>query len=304
MAKKRSQPPAKRGSRSFRDDTEGSRESACRSGQTLWESGRHAVDSRRPFRAHCEQRPARRMPRPRCGVEMILEVWIHGEHRYVETWPAFAALNDEIVNNLAVENPDSPWVAPGEHAQLVIARERRPDPYGEPWPDNWLAVTVNATTGYGGLTWCRPASTAPQPTGDEIADYVWVIDNPSPPDFDPRVVSDPGVPYFYHPRSTLPVTLIRAALEEFCHTGTGDRPECVHWVHGHANGNPAGRGTQRRNAAEADVAGGPEVRARSSRNDSADRGRSVDLILVSARRRGPRSPRAVASRRLMQEDAR
>lgn len=71
----------------------------------------------------------------------------------------------------------------------------------------------------------------------EIDDYVWVSDNPAPPDFDPRVVSDPCVPYFYHPRSTLPAAQIRAAVEEFCRTGTGERPERVHWVRGEANGN-------------------------------------------------------------------
>jgi hypothetical protein len=34
-------------------------------------------------------------------------------------------------------------------------------------------------------------------TRKQVIGYVWVSDNPTPPDFDPRVVSDPGVPYFF-----------------------------------------------------------------------------------------------------------
>ena len=64
----------------------------------------------------------------------------------------------------------------------------------------------------------------------------WVSDNPAPPDFDPRVLSDPGCPLWYDPRSTLPVARVRAALRELCRMGTGDRPECVQWVHGEING--------------------------------------------------------------------
>ncbi|MGW2935724.1 Imm1 family immunity protein [Streptomyces sp. NPDC001156] len=39
-----------------------------------------------------------------------------------------------------------------------------------------------------------------------------------------------------YPRSTLPVTQVHAALEEFCRTGAGDRPECIYWVRGEING--------------------------------------------------------------------
>jgi hypothetical protein len=45
-------------------------------------------------------------------------------------------------------------------------------------------------------------------------------------------LSDPGFSRYHDPRSTLPIAHIRAAVEEFCRTGTGARPECVHWVHG------------------------------------------------------------------------
>ncbi|MEV0513813.1 Imm1 family immunity protein [Nonomuraea sp. NPDC050405] len=103
------------------------------------------------------------------------------------------------------------------------------------WPDNFLQIAVNATTGYGGLIWFVSAERA-EKAGDGISEYVWVSDNPCPPDFDLRVVSDPGIPMFHDIRSTLPVSLVRAALEEFCRTGTGDRPKCINWVRGETNG--------------------------------------------------------------------
>ncbi|MFJ8746515.1 Imm1 family immunity protein [Embleya sp. NPDC127516] len=61
-------------------------------------------------------------------------------------------------------------------------------------------------------------------------------DNPEPPDLDPRVVSDPCYPLFHDPSSALPIPRIRAALEEFCRAGTGERPECIDWVVGGMNG--------------------------------------------------------------------
>jgi Immunity protein Imm1 len=94
---------------------------------------------------------------------------------------------------------------------------------------------VNTETGYGGLTWFVTQDRAVA-AGDEIADHVWVTDNPSPPGFDPRVVSELHYPVFYHPNSTIPAAQVQAALEEFCRTSTGDRPECVRWVHGTVSG--------------------------------------------------------------------
>ncbi|WP_398900972.1 Imm1 family immunity protein [Streptomyces sp. 1114.5] len=34
----------------------------------------------------------------------------------------------------------------------------------------------------------------------------------------------------------MPVPEVRAALEEFCRMGTGNRPECIRWVCGYMNG--------------------------------------------------------------------
>ena len=100
---------------------------------------------------------------------------------------------------------------------------------GNDMPDNFLRVAVNEETGYGGLAW-GVTDRHPIPSG------VWISDNPNPPEFDPRVISDPGCPVFYEPQSTLPLGLVRAALEEFCYLGTGARPVCVRWVRGNVNG--------------------------------------------------------------------
>lgn len=100
---------------------------------------------------------------------------------------------------------------------------------GNGMPDNFLRVAVNDETRYGGLTW---GVTDKHPT----LSGVWISDNPNPPEFDPQVISDPGCPVLYEPHSTLPLILVRAALEEFCYSGTGARPESVKWVRGSVNG--------------------------------------------------------------------
>lgn len=164
---------------------------------------------------------------------MILNAVIHGRYHYAESLPGVAELIVEVMENLRSESRDSQWVIPGEVATFMFAEGRHSGGVRDWWPDNTLQVSVNSTTGYGGLVWF---ATQERASRDEVAEYIWVSDNPSPPDFDPRVVADPGVPQFFDPKSTLPVVHVRAALEEFCRVGTGDRPECIKWVHGEMNG--------------------------------------------------------------------
>ncbi|GAA2909864.1 hypothetical protein Acy02nite_89420 [Actinoplanes cyaneus] len=105
--------------------------------------------------------------------------------------------------------------------------------YEEKTPDNFLCVSIDRGAGYGGLVWGMSQS---GPRRGGIYDSVWVSDNPVPPDYDPRIVSEPGCPVFFDRASVLPIAEIRAALEEFCRTDTGDRPECVAWVEGSVDG--------------------------------------------------------------------
>ncbi|MFJ1567102.1 Imm1 family immunity protein [Streptomyces erythrochromogenes] len=103
------------------------------------------------------------------------------------------------------------------------------------WPDNNLHVSVNLETRYGGLVWYVSADRADQ-SYNEIDEHIWVSSNPSPPGFDPMVLSDPGSPLPHAPESTLPLAQIRAAVAEFCRTGTGSRPGCISWAKGEING--------------------------------------------------------------------
>ncbi|MEV1007138.1 Imm1 family immunity protein [Streptomyces sp. NPDC049881] len=164
---------------------------------------------------------------------MILNAVIHGRYWYAESRLEKAGLVAEVMENLQSERRDQSWISPGEVASFMFAPGRHSESVRDWWPDNTLQVAVNATSGYGGLVWF---ATQERATKDPISEQIWISDNESPPDFDPRVVSDPGIPRFFDPRSTLPLDRVRAALEEFCRLGTGDRPECINWVPGEMDG--------------------------------------------------------------------
>ena len=122
-----------------------------------------------------------------------------------------------------------------EYAAFFFADKQHTPETRDWWPDNMLLVGVNAATGYGGLVWYVSPARA-ELSGDAMSRHCWVSDNPHPPGFDPQVLADPGAPLHHDPRSTLPLAEIRAALEEFCRAGTGDRPGSIRWVRGEING--------------------------------------------------------------------
>ncbi|MET8539084.1 Imm1 family immunity protein [Kitasatospora sp. NPDC004799] len=102
-----------------------------------------------------------------------------------------------------------------------------------PSSDSTLMVAMDREAGYGGLVWCVSLR---YPKRGGIYACTWVTDNPSPPEDDPKVISDAWTPVFMEPATVLPLPEVRKALEEFCREGTGDRPTCVGWVKGHLNG--------------------------------------------------------------------
>ncbi|MEQ4721484.1 Imm1 family immunity protein [Nonomuraea sp. B19D2] len=189
---------------------------------------------------------------------MILSAFMHGRVRYAESWPEMMRLVMEVVENLPDPEsepdpepipealaasileiidslPEPSWPAGGMTAEFAFIKQRQ-DPDDLPHQfDNYLGISVNAATGYGALMWFVTDDTT-LPVAPSIAEHVWVSDNPHPPAFDPHVFSDPGFPRYHYPRSTLPVAQIRAALEEFCRTGTGQRPECIDWTPGDLGG--------------------------------------------------------------------
>lgn len=163
---------------------------------------------------------------------MILNVRIGATYYYAETWPEMAELVAMVVQSQRISIPG---VGVGDPVAFSFAEQRRTAETRGSWPDNYLLVGVNSSTGYGGLVWYVSPKRA-EVSGDEKSRWCWVSDNPTPPDFDPKVLSDPGCPCCYDRRSTLPIGRVREALEEFCRTGTGDRPECIDWVHGEISG--------------------------------------------------------------------
>ncbi|MER6523108.1 Imm1 family immunity protein [Streptomyces sp. NPDC001553] len=130
---------------------------------------------------------------------------------------------------------DSGGYIPGETANFHIFQELPDDPEETVWPDNVLRVGINSRTGYGGFIWYVTVSRWEAAIEKPPSGY-WVSENPSPPNFDPAVTADPGFPINFAPRSTVPLQQVRSTLEEFCFTGTGDRPEGIAWISSDGNG--------------------------------------------------------------------
>lgn len=150
---------------------------------------------------------------------MILSVFFKDRWHYGERVDA-SRLITEVMEELQGEGGIGRSYSPGEDAWFLLADQRCGN---EPVEGSNLRVAVNQRTGHGALVWF----VNPRFRKGGIHDHVWVSDNPEPPDLDPRVVSDPCYPLFHDPSSALPIPRIRAALEEFCRAGTGERPECV-----------------------------------------------------------------------------
>lgn len=141
---------------------------------------------------------------------MILNAYFDGQWHNAEIAEETSSLITELIATLA----------PSRNATLCFAGERFVHKLSDTKGANGcLQVAVNKETGYGALLWYWGGN-----------DPVWVSDNPEPPDFNPRVVADPGGTYFHEASSTLPLRKFREVLEEFCYSGTGERPARVRWV--------------------------------------------------------------------------
>ncbi|WP_282203143.1 Imm1 family immunity protein [Kitasatospora fiedleri] len=98
---------------------------------------------------------------------------------------------------------------------------------------NFLIVSLNRSTGYGGFVWFVDARF---PRKGGIYDSVWVSDAPEPPGGDPDVITDIHCPVFLDRKSAIPLAVVREVIEEYWRTGTGDRPNRINWTPGHMNG--------------------------------------------------------------------
>ena len=163
------------------------------------------------------------------GRHVILLALLHRQRHVADDRPQQEALIREVLEHLRSEGVVTvgglDYETAGEVAVFAFA-DRRPAG-DDAWPDATLTIAVNTTTGYGGLVW---SGTVLDADTDTPIHQRWLSSNPQPPGFDPRVVMDPHIPMFHDPDTTLPAARIREALEEYCRTGTGERPQCIDWV--------------------------------------------------------------------------
>lgn len=158
---------------------------------------------------------------------MILHLSFDGDEKYPSDWEETDRLISEALHFISPKETRN-----GEHVVGGQASFCYTEASGR-HPSTYLFVAANELSGYGALTWCtngRP------PRQGGIYDYAWISDNPNPPESDSRLVSETYHPRFYDRASAIPLTQVRAAIEEYCRSGTGERPECVNWTTGEIDG--------------------------------------------------------------------
>ncbi|MFD8595938.1 Imm1 family immunity protein [Kitasatospora sp. NPDC059646] len=131
---------------------------------------------------------------------------------------------DRIISKVMaeLEYGDQAWISLGSEASEENER-----------PNNYLVVSLNRSTGYGGFVWFVDARF---PNQGGIYDSIWVSDTPEPPREDPDVITDLHCPVFLDRKSAIPLATVREVIEEYWRAGTADRPSRIDWVPGHMNG--------------------------------------------------------------------
>ncbi|MGW0468476.1 Imm1 family immunity protein [Streptomyces sp. NPDC003027] len=157
---------------------------------------------------------------------MILAVHFRGETRYLRAAEEVSGSLDEILR------PGQDGEAHVAATWLAFERE------GDQAPVSFLDVGANLENGFGGAVWFAGGTEAKRiedETGSDMGYYFWVSDTEEPPEFDPKVMSDPHVPSYFDPRGVLPLAKIRKVVEEFCQS-QGSRPTEICWVAGNQDG--------------------------------------------------------------------
>ncbi|MFJ8435374.1 Imm1 family immunity protein [Kitasatospora sp. NPDC094019] len=126
-------------------------------------------------------------------------------------------------------NFDDGTFFPGSMASFAFFAER------ENVADCRLYLSANQSLGYGAIVWEVDGNSERCRSGG-IYTSTWISDNPTPPDFDPKLVADTGYPRYHAPESALPLEMIRSAVLEFCESPTGERPSCIQWTEGFSDG--------------------------------------------------------------------
>ncbi|MFE1963257.1 Imm1 family immunity protein [Streptomyces sp. NPDC059479] len=154
---------------------------------------------------------------------------VYGRGKYARTEEEVEWLIDDIINNLAqrVIDPSGYETVP-ERAVLCIVGDDYPERTNNRHANNCLYVSVNTQDEYGALKWWTTQAPESE-TEKDVFKFVWTSMNPNPPSFDPLLVKDPGAGDCYPREAAIPVAQVREALEEFCRSRTGKRPECIEW---------------------------------------------------------------------------
>ncbi|MFI8105365.1 Imm1 family immunity protein [Streptomyces sp. NPDC086023] len=164
------------------------------------------------------------------GDSLIVLATTSAGATYARSEEEIAGLIEHLITGLqqGSQTPDGFAIMP-ERAVVSIVPGKYPEETDERWANNCLYVTVNTRNGYGALKWWT-TNVPDDADSDHLSRFIWTSGNPSPPDFDPKLISDPGTPTYYPPQAAIPVAQVREVLEEFCRTRTGERPESVRWL--------------------------------------------------------------------------
>ncbi|MFF3595514.1 Imm1 family immunity protein [Kitasatospora indigofera] len=146
------------------------------------------------------------------------------EDNYPSSWEEIDRLVSKSIRAASPREIAEGVYSPGHEAWFIV-RETQGSRLG-----GYLRVAADEQSGYGALTWWTRGRTS------GIHDSFWISDNPGPPYTGPELVADPYSGECHEPASSLPLPRIRAAIEEFCRSRTGERPTCITWVTGSYNG--------------------------------------------------------------------
>ncbi|MFB6826254.1 Imm1 family immunity protein [Streptomyces virginiae] len=167
---------------------------------------------------------------------LILNIFTNGQAYYAAEWSTTRKVLDELFGSFQeVEEYDAIPASPRLTAGFTLSRNQENGIEAAQRFDSYLHVAVNNQTGYGALKWMLPPNSAVS-VDTNIAEYVWISNNPTPPDDDPYVISDPDLGRCHDRLSTLPISVIRDVVEDFCRAGNGKRPSRIDWTPGDLSG--------------------------------------------------------------------
>lgn len=155
---------------------------------------------------------------------MILRVAIKGEEYYPKSLEETTDLTAEVFRSSTPKEISPGVYSVGTQAWFTVSE---PDAQS---PSAYLRVTADERSGHGALSWWSSVQTG------GMYDFFWLSDNPGPSCSGPDLVADPDSGECYEPASALPLAQVRAAIEEYCASGTGERPACIDWVAGEYDG--------------------------------------------------------------------